>query len=542
MILTSVDAVHETPVDRYLREQRDLSAVERFAKLDPSDRSHRQARYYRDLIPASPPAPGQQYAFEVDLDACTGCKACVAACHSLNGLDDGESWRTVNTYHGARSASPWQQTVTSACHHCLDPACLAGCPVDAYDKDPVTGIVVHLDDQCIGCSYCTLTCPYEVPVFNHRLGIVRKCDLCQGRLAANEAPACVQGCPNTAIRVSVVAVDALRAAATGGRVPGGPPSEITVPSTVYRTAHAERATTPAQLVSPRPRRSHLPLVIMLVLTQLAVGALVADVALRQLADRPGTAGVAASDAVLALVAGGVALLASVFHLGRPRYAYRAIIGVRHSWLSREILAFGAFTSLAALYAAVLMIAPHPHASAFATSLGVVAATSGVVAVACSVAVYVVTRRPAWRATRVGPTFALTAAIAGLAGVLCMSELAWLAGSPRGIVDAEGVGSFVPALLLVLVVAKVSWEALVTSRAGGTAGGAAVPGRRHERAGARPWATRLAAAGVGGALVAVGAVADAPWFAAVCSALALVALVAGELAERILFFERSEPPA
>lgn len=46
---------------------------------------------FAQLIPLSRPGPGEQYAFQVDLDACTGCKACVSACHSLNGLDDTET-------------------------------------------------------------------------------------------------------------------------------------------------------------------------------------------------------------------------------------------------------------------------------------------------------------------------------------------------------------------------------------------------------------------------------------------------------------------
>src|SRR5205823_5528119 len=136
-----------------------------------------------------------------------------------------------------------------------------------YEKDPLTGIVTHLDDQCIGCSYCTLTCPYEVPVYDHRRGIVRKCDMCTGRLAAGEAPACVQGCPNAAISITVVDVAvAVTAGATGALVPGAPPSSITSPTTQYRTARppASRIIEPAPSLA-RPAQSHPQLTVMLVL-------------------------------------------------------------------------------------------------------------------------------------------------------------------------------------------------------------------------------------------------------------------------------------
>src|SRR5687768_6532755 len=78
-----------------LAEQQSLSAVERFAHEHEGGTLPADARFYKELLPAAPPGPGQQYAFEVDLDACTGCKACVVACHNLNGLDEGEVWRTV---------------------------------------------------------------------------------------------------------------------------------------------------------------------------------------------------------------------------------------------------------------------------------------------------------------------------------------------------------------------------------------------------------------------------------------------------------------
>src|SRR5207244_2712135 len=68
-----------TLLDSLLREQQTLTAVDRFAKKHEACEVPAQARYYRDLIPLEKPRPGHQYAFEVDLDACTGCKACVAA-------------------------------------------------------------------------------------------------------------------------------------------------------------------------------------------------------------------------------------------------------------------------------------------------------------------------------------------------------------------------------------------------------------------------------------------------------------------------------
>jgi len=81
-------------LDWVMREQQTLTAVEQFARKHDADELPAKARYYRDLIPGKTPGANQQYAFEVDLDVCTGCKACVTGCHNLNGLDDGEIWRT----------------------------------------------------------------------------------------------------------------------------------------------------------------------------------------------------------------------------------------------------------------------------------------------------------------------------------------------------------------------------------------------------------------------------------------------------------------
>ena len=122
-------------IGELLREQSTLSAVERFAESHV-EREGRSGRY-EDLIPVGRiPGQGQQLAFRVDLDNCTGCKACVTACHSLNGLDVGEVWRDVGLVVSNGEDSAFQQTITTTCHHCEDPACLNGCPVLAYEKDP----------------------------------------------------------------------------------------------------------------------------------------------------------------------------------------------------------------------------------------------------------------------------------------------------------------------------------------------------------------------------------------------------------------------
>ena len=340
-------------LDRLLQEQQQ-TAVGRFSRAhdDAEARGSALAGRYSALMPASPPGEGQQYAFDVDLDACSGCKSCVAACHALNGLEEKESWRDVGLLHGGSQALPVLQHVTTACHHCLDPACMHACPVDAYEKDPVTGIVKHLDDQCFGCQYCTLACPYDAPKYSRAKGIVRKCDMCSERLADGEAPACVQSCPNGAIAIRVVETEQVIAESeTSLFVPGAPEPRITLPTTTYRTTRTlPRNMIPADYHAVHPEKAHWSLIVMLVLTQMSVGAFLVQQVLGSVTPTAIVAGTRPLHSVSALVFGLLALAVSVLHLGRPQYAFRAVIGLTHSWLSREIVAFGVFAALAVIYA------------------------------------------------------------------------------------------------------------------------------------------------------------------------------------------------
>ena len=403
-----------TLIDRYLLEQQELTAVERFAQRHERNEIPLQSLYYESLLPASPPGPGEQYAFEVDLDACSGCKSCVVACNSLNGLDPSETWRQVGLLHGGTEEQPFLQHVTAACHHCLEPACLQVCPVRAYEKDIVTGIVKHLDDQCIGCQYCVLACPYDVPKYNASRGIVRKCDMCSSRLAANEAPACVQSCPNRAIRITTVRVqEVVENCEVGLLLPGAPDSHTTQPTTHYQTKRSlPRNALPADFYSVAAEHAHWPLVAMLVLTQLSVGAFLVTF----LADLiNGGRWSHTFNANLALAFGLVALGASTLHLGRPHLAFRAVLGLRTSWLSREIVAFGIFAALAVVYAAATSFTSGESflSRSSLLVLGGSVVVSGLLGILCSVMIYARTGRRLWNGPATATRFGLTTVLLGL---------------------------------------------------------------------------------------------------------------------------------
>jgi len=305
--------------------------------------------------------------------------------------------------------------------------------VNAYEKDAATGIVRHLDDQCIGCQYCTLTCPYEVPQYSKSRGIVRKCDMCSHRLAEGEAPACVQACPNEAISIRIVDTSrVLEDAQSDTFLPGAPSPGITVPTTSYVTERVfPRNMLPADFYTVRSGHQHFPLVVMLVLTQLSVGAFVVDFALSRMARGAWVAQSRPYHALVGLAIGLLALGASTLHLGRPHLAFRAVVGLRTSWLSREILAFGAFAGSAVLYTAVSWYASVDHQlglpgidarllDTVAAVLGWVVVSTGVCGVLCSVMLYAVTRRRYWSGGRTALRFGLTASVLGLGTALLTS--------------------------------------------------------------------------------------------------------------------------
>lgn len=431
----SAAAPERTLIDELLAAQKTLSTpVADFS--EQHDREPDLAGHYRNLIPLSKPGPGEQYAFEVALDKCTSCKACVAACHSQNGLDEDESWRDVGLLLGGEDEPSWQQTITTACHHCADPECLNGCPVKAYEKSEENGIVRHLDDQCIGCSYCIFKCPFDVPKYSKKRGIVRKCDMCHDRLAEGEAPACVQACPTEAIKI--VTVNVVEKSKLGKRdlgwLNGAPPAHITQPTTRYTGREVPITAQAADYQNLRPEHAHAPLVIMLVLTQVAVGLFLGSL----LSGLPPL-----GLTLLTLGLFTIGLVSATLHLGQPLKAWRFFLGLRTSWLSRELLAFtilGGFLTVPLIHH--LPFIPSSQLAPLVNFLSgkLFASFSALIALCAiftSVKIYETTHRQLWKAAITFPRFFGTTAISTLL-ILSLLDPVWTPFFTLGILIKLGL--------------------------------------------------------------------------------------------------------
>ena len=406
-------------------------------------------------MPDRAPAAGEQYRFHVDMGACIGCKCCVVACNEQNGNPASINWRRVGEIEGGWFPAASKSYLSMGCNHCLEPTCLEGCPVDAYTKDPITGIVRHSADACIGCQYCTWNCSYGVPQYNPERGVVGKCDMCHGRLSLGQAPACVSACPEGALAIEIVNVAEWRASveSTAAEIglPGGDGSlsttRITLPDNLPPNArparhHARHART-RPLVAHRHDRAHAAL------GRRVRGHLAA--ATPRHADAPRSRGPGVARRWRPRARG------ATFHLGRPAHAYRALRMWRRSWLSREVLAFAAFSHVAAVYAGLLWL--QLPGSVWVGGLTVALGLAGVTASAC---IYRVPARPAWNTPYTLLQFNLTAAILGplFAAAAVAGATRWLAIGAASMAVAQAT---VFALRFFRAVASDSLELKGTAR-------------------------------------------------------------------------------
>lgn len=138
--------------------------------------------------------------FDLDLNRCVGCFACVVTCMDQNDIDVSveKPYRQITPIDSCFSATTKRAYLSIACMHCEDAPCIIACPTGALRKDE-KGMTVTQESLCIGCHSCAMACPYGAPKFS--IGNkIRKCDGCAIRVENGLEPACVRACPTRALK------------------------------------------------------------------------------------------------------------------------------------------------------------------------------------------------------------------------------------------------------------------------------------------------------------------------------------------------------
>lgn len=139
-----------------------------------------------------------------DATVCIGCKMCEKACAEHHGLpyDDSiaaEEKQSDHKYTVVLTRN--DKFMRRLCMNCQDPTCASVCPVAALRKNAL-GPVTYEASRCIGCRYCLMACPFDVPKYewSKALPLVRKCDMCADRVLSGLPTACAEACPTGATK------------------------------------------------------------------------------------------------------------------------------------------------------------------------------------------------------------------------------------------------------------------------------------------------------------------------------------------------------
>lgn len=285
--------------------------------------------------------------FIFDYSRCVGCHACIVACYNQNHTEPPMAWRMVVNGNPLKIPLKGFINLSIACNHCVDAPCLSNCPALAYSKDGTTGAIIHNSFKCIGCKYCTWACPYEAPKFNPRKGVVEKCNFCNDLLKDDGIPACAAACPTGALTYGAIMIEpkqskpgfphvatSPRINATNENVMDCIPN-MSIEATGFQQSDFEEVY--SHRINPK---KEIPLLVFTFLSAVLVGWFITFYRFEKISSWHRITFIS-----LLAVAGFI----SLFHLGKPLRAFRALLHVKSSWLSREILTFGLFALFSSVF-------------------------------------------------------------------------------------------------------------------------------------------------------------------------------------------------
>ncbi len=375
----------------------------------------------------------KQHGFHFNADNCIACHACESACSEKNDLPPHIAFRKVGFLEGGSYPDVLRLNISMACNHCDNPVCLKGCPTLAYTKYVEYGAVLQDPDICFGCGYCTWVCPYNAPQLDPVKGEVQKCNMCVDRLESGLKPACVAACLSNALDFGVIEDVPQGCQQAKLVIPGFPDPAITRPNIrfqqtrsspssfsrgdgapvryyKYQAGHETFKSGPHEKEAPKEwgdlSSREDPLVLFTLLSQGVAGAFFIFYLLSNmgglLSDAITTHPVAT--AILLFGLSGlqtVGLVTSTMHLGKPKYFYRAMNNLRHSWVSREIFTMGTFYhllggyTLVSTFPSLISWLPGEMSPLIPSLLGWGAVWMGPVGLFCMAQCYRIKARPFW---------------------------------------------------------------------------------------------------------------------------------------------------
>lgn len=277
--------------------------------------------------------------FIFNKNKCVGCEACLVACINETGFQEPERWRNISTSNPDKLPGIPLFHISMSCNHCEDAVCMEYCPASAYSRSLLTEAVLHNEDSCIGCKYCTWNCPYDAPKYNPISGIINKCNFCESRLVENQKPACASLCPTGALDFSFEEIDK-STIKTSINVPLKTQPSIVIKELFKEDGPRMDDSLFESIEKPEPIVIKTKISALkewtLVLFTFIISVMVAVTSLNILNQQ------SFITKIIFLSVGAVAASLSLFHLGKPMRAWRSIINFRKSWVSREILFFSLF--------------------------------------------------------------------------------------------------------------------------------------------------------------------------------------------------------